>query len=80
MKTTQPPVFSEQDLAGYRAAAKKRERLIQWHEDDLITARRETIVDAHRSNQIRSTLWQEFRASEAGASLWLVSSRWSRKG
>lgn len=34
MKTVHPPITNDQELAGYRAAAARLERLIARHEDD----------------------------------------------
>lgn len=56
MKTTQPPITSDQELAGYRAGAEKLEVLIRRHEDDLMAERQAVEVDAHKVNQIRYSL------------------------
>lgn len=56
MKTTQPPITSDQELAGYRAGAKKLEQLISRHEDDLMEARHTAEIDARKVDQIRHTL------------------------
>ena len=56
MKTIQPPITNDQELAGYRAGAEKLERLIQRHEDDLMAVRHASQVDAHQVNHIRYTL------------------------
>lgn len=56
MKTAQPPITSDQELAGYRAGAEKLEGLIRRHEDDLMAERQAAEVDAHKVNQIRYTL------------------------
>jgi hypothetical protein len=56
MKTVQPPITNDQELAGYRAAADKLERLMQRHEDDLMAERNTASADTHKVNQIRYTL------------------------
>lgn len=58
MKTTQPPIASEQELAGYRAGAEKLGRLIARHEDDLMAARHAAEIDARQVDQIRYTLYR----------------------
>ncbi len=56
MKTTQPPITNDQELAGYRAGAAKLEILINRHEDDLMRERQQSQPDARHINQIRYTL------------------------
>ena len=56
MKTIQPPIANDQELAGYRAAADKLEAMIRRHEDDLMDERRAAAADARKINQIRYTL------------------------
>jgi hypothetical protein len=56
MKTTQPPITNDQELAGYRAGTEKLEGLIRRHEDDLMAERQAAEVDVRKVNQIRYTL------------------------
>jgi hypothetical protein len=56
MKTIQPPITNDQELAGYRAGAEKVEVLINRHEDDLMRERQQVQPEAHHLNQIRYTL------------------------
>ena len=56
MRSAQPPITNDQELAGYRAAADKLERLMQRHEDDLMAERSAPNLDAHKVNQIHYTL------------------------
>lgn len=56
MKTVHPPITNDQELAGYRAAAARLERLIARHEDDLMAERRLVAPDPRKVNQIRYTL------------------------
>jgi hypothetical protein len=58
MKTTQPPILNDQELAGYRAGAAKLELLINRHEDDLMRERQQPQPDIKHLNQIRYTLYR----------------------
>lgn len=50
MKTVHPPITNDQELAGYRAAAARLERLIARHEDDLMAERRLVAPDPRKVN------------------------------
>ena len=56
MKTTQPPIASDEELAGYRAGADQLRRMIDRHEADLLTERQQSPVDMQRLDQIRYQL------------------------
>jgi hypothetical protein len=56
MKTTQPPITNEQELAGYRAGAERLRTMIDRHETDLATERQRTPLELERLDQIRYQL------------------------
>ncbi len=56
MKTTQPPITSDEELAGYRAGAERLRVMIERHENDLLAERQKSPLDAHRLDQIRYQL------------------------
>jgi hypothetical protein len=56
VKTTQPPIANDQDLAGYRAGAEKLLRMIERHETDLIAERQHDPIDVQRLDEIRYQL------------------------
>jgi Mg2+ and Co2+ transporter CorA len=53
MKTTQPPIANDEELAGYRAGAEQLRRMIEQHEDDLMAERQRLPADLQRIDQIR---------------------------
>jgi hypothetical protein len=56
MKTTQPPITNDQELAGYRAEADRLRAMIDRHEQDLAAERQQTPLDMERLDQIRYQL------------------------
>ena len=54
MKTTQPPITNDQELAGYRAGTDRLREMIDRHEQDLATERQQTPME--RLDQIRYQL------------------------
>ncbi len=56
MKTTQPPITNDQELAGYRAGADQLREMIDRHERDLTTERQRSPLDVERLDQIRYQL------------------------
>lgn len=56
MKTTQPPITNDQELAGYRAGAKRLREMIERHEGDLMAARQKIPADIGQIDQIRYQL------------------------
>jgi hypothetical protein len=56
MKTTQPPITNDQELAGYQAGADRLRAMIDRHEQDLATERQQTPLDMERLDQIRYQL------------------------
>ncbi len=56
MKSTQPPITNDQELAGYRASAEKLRVMIERHESDLMLARQRDPLDMPRLDQIRYQL------------------------
>lgn len=56
MKTTQPPITNDQELAGYRTGAEKLRRMIERHETDLMAARQQQPADAQLIDQLRYQL------------------------
>lgn len=53
MKTTQPPIANDEELAGYRSAAEQLRRMMERHEDDLMAERQRMPADLQRVDQIR---------------------------
>ena len=53
MKTTQPPIANDEELAGYRAGAEQLRRMMERHEDDLMAERQRMPADLQRIDQIR---------------------------
>jgi IS5 family transposase len=53
MKTTQPPLTSDEELAGYRSGAERMREMIERHEADLIAERQRTPTDLAKLEQIR---------------------------
>lgn len=53
MKTVQPPITSEQELAGYRAGAERLLHMIERHEAELTNERQKDPLDMDRLDQIR---------------------------
>jgi hypothetical protein len=56
MKTTQPPITSDQEYAGYRAGAEQLRQMIERHEGDLMIERQSAVPDMQRIDQIRYQL------------------------
>lgn len=56
MKTEQPPITTDQELAGYRAAAEQLRQMMERHEGDLLVERQRTPADIERIDQIRYQL------------------------
>jgi hypothetical protein len=55
MKTTQPPLTSDEELAGYRSGAERMREMIERHEADLIAERQRTPTDLAKLDQFAST-------------------------
>ena len=56
MKTAQPPITNDQELAGYRAGAERLQRMMERHEGDLVAERQRVPADMQRTDQIRHQL------------------------
>lgn len=56
MKTTQPSITSDEELAGYRIAAGQLRQMIERHESDLMAERQKDTVDMQLLDQIRYQL------------------------
>lgn len=56
MKTTQPPIADDQELAGYRAGAEKLLGMIERHESDLMIERQRVPMDMQKLDEIRYQL------------------------
>ena len=56
MKTTQPPIADDQELAGYRAGAERLRGMMERHESDLMAERQRVPADMQRLDQIRYQL------------------------
>ena len=56
MKTTQPPIADDQELAGYRAGAERLRGMMERHESDLMAERQRVPADVQRMDQIRYQL------------------------
>ena len=56
MKTTQPPITNDQELAGYRAGAERLRVMMERHESDLMAARQRVPADLSQIDQIRYQL------------------------
>ena len=56
MKTTQPPITNDQELAGYRAGAEQLHQMIDRYEGDLVSERQRVPPDLERLDQIRYQL------------------------
>ena len=56
MKTTQPPIANDEELAGYRAGAEQLRRMMERHEGDLMAERQRAPADLQRIDQIRYQL------------------------
>ena len=56
MKTTQPPITNDQELAGYRAGAEQLRRMMEQQESELVTERQSRVLDEQRLDQIRYQL------------------------
>ena len=56
MKTTQPPITDDQELAGYRAGAERLRGMMERHESDLMAERQRVPADVQRLDQIRYQL------------------------
>lgn len=56
MKTTQPPIADDQELAGYRAGAERLRAMMERHENDLMAERQKVPVDLNQLDQIRYQL------------------------
>jgi hypothetical protein len=56
MKTTQPPITNDQELAGYRAGAEQLRQMMERYEGDLLSERQANVPDRHRMDQIRYQL------------------------
>ena len=53
MKTTPPPITTDEELAGYRAGAEQLRRMMERHEGDLMSERQRVPADLQRIDQIR---------------------------
>lgn len=58
MKTTQPPIKNDHELAGYWASAEQLRSLMERHEADLLAERQKEPLDPERLDQIRYQLGQ----------------------
>ncbi|HEX2349952.1 MAG TPA: hypothetical protein VHI51_16070 [Ktedonobacterales bacterium] len=56
MKTSQPPIANDQELAGYRAGADRLRAMIERHEMDLLAERQRVPADLRHLDQIRYQL------------------------
>ena len=56
MKTTQPPITNDQELAGYQVGADRLRAMIDRHEQDLATERQQMPLDMEQLDQIRYQL------------------------
>ncbi|HZC06268.1 MAG TPA: hypothetical protein VE338_11580 [Ktedonobacterales bacterium] len=56
MKTTQPPITNDQELAGYQEGAQRLRAMIERHESDLMAQRQRAAADLQRIDQIRYQL------------------------
>jgi len=56
MKTTQPPITTDHELAGYWARAEHLRSMIERHEADLLAERQKELADLERLDQIRTQL------------------------
>ena len=56
MKTAQPPITSDQELAGYRAGAERLRQMMERHERDLMAESQKGMPDLQRVDQIRYQL------------------------
>jgi hypothetical protein len=56
VKTTQPPITNDEELAGYRAGAEQLRRMMERHEGDLMSQRQSAPADLQRIDQIRYQL------------------------
>lgn len=56
MKTTQPPITSDQELAGYRQGAEQLRQMIERHETDLMAERQRHPADTQLIDQMRYQL------------------------
>lgn len=53
MKSTQPPITNDQELAGYRTGAEQLRGMIDRDEEELIVERQRTPVDLQHLDNIR---------------------------
>ena len=56
MKTSQPPIANDQELAGYRAGADHLCAMIERHEMDLLAERQRVPTNPRHLNQMRYQL------------------------
>jgi len=56
MKTTQPPITNDQELAGYRQGTEQLRRMIERHEADLMAEHKKHPADMQLIDQIRYQL------------------------
>jgi hypothetical protein len=56
MKTTQTPITSDQELAGYQQGAEQLRHMIERHESDLMAERQKSPADMQLIDQIRYQL------------------------
>lgn len=56
MKTTQPPITNDEELAGYRVGAEQLLRMMERHESDLMVERQKPLPDTLRLDLIRYQL------------------------
>lgn len=56
MKTVQPPITNDQELAGYRAGAEQLRRMMERYEVDLLAERQQAPADMQRVDQLRYQL------------------------
>lgn len=56
MKTTQPPIMSDKELAGNQTGAEQLRRMIERHESDLMAERQKHPADIQLIDQIRYQL------------------------
>jgi hypothetical protein len=56
MRTAQPPITSDKELAGYQAGAEQLRRMIERHESDLMAERQKHPADIQLIDRIRYQL------------------------
>jgi hypothetical protein len=56
MKTTQPPITNDHELAGYWARAEQLRSMMERREADVLAERQKELADLERLDQIRTQL------------------------